>query len=146
VQRGTGHNVAELQQFPQDNHIDLSRDKEDIIPGWEGAPKGLLQVLWERGFIDSKLVNFYTMEGKKDPITGEVDFSMLLKHLMASCRDFKDEEMALQNLGAQLGVQVQLTPKFHAELAGEGVEYSWAHMKAYYRRLPLSQKKGRDNF
>ena len=39
-----------------------------------------------------------------------------------------------------------LTPNFHAELAGEGVEYSWAHAKAYYRRMPLSRKRGRDNF
>ena len=46
----------------------------------------------------------------------------------------------------QLGVTVLLTPKFHAELAGEGVEYSWAHSKAYYRRMPLSRKRGRDNF
>jgi hypothetical protein len=29
---------------------------------------------------------------------------------------------------------VKLTPKFHAELAGEGVEYSWAHSKSFYRR------------
>jgi hypothetical protein len=43
-------------------------------------------------------------------------------------------------------VTVDLTPKFHAELAGEGVEYNWAHAKAYYRRVPLVRKKGRDNF
>jgi hypothetical protein len=37
---------------------------------------------------------------------------------MAECRDFKDKETALQDLGTQLGVEVILTPKFHAELAG----------------------------
>ena len=45
-----------------------------------------------------------------------------------------------------MGVTVQLTPKYHAELAGEGVEYSWAHAKAFYRRVPVSKKKGRENF
>jgi hypothetical protein len=45
-----------------------------------------------------------------------------------------------------MGVTVELTPKFHAELAGEGVEYSWAHAKAFYRRVPVSKKKGRENF
>jgi hypothetical protein len=65
---------------------------------------------------------------------------------MRRCRDFQEEETALQHLGAQLGVEVRLTPKFHAELAGEGVEYSWAFAKAFYRRLPLALKKGRDNF
>jgi hypothetical protein len=43
-------------------------------------------------------------------------------------------------------VTVKLTPKFHAELAGKGIEYSWARSKSFYRRLPLSQKKGRENF
>ncbi|KAI2493716.1 hypothetical protein MHU86_20820 [Fragilaria crotonensis] len=65
---------------------------------------------------------------------------------MAECTDFKDEESALQYLGSQLGVTVLLTPKFHAELAGEGVEYCWAHAKAYYRRMPLSRKRGKENF
>ena len=45
-----------------------------------------------------------------------------------------------------MGVIVQLTPKFNAELAGEGVEYSWAHAKAFYSRVSVSKKKGRENF
>ena len=65
---------------------------------------------------------------------------------MAECTDFKDEESALQYLGSQLGVTVLLTPQFHAELADEGVEYSWAHAKAYYRHMPLSRKQGKENF
>ncbi len=65
---------------------------------------------------------------------------------MAECTDFKEEETALQYLGTQLGVRVQLTPKFHTELAGEGVEYSWAHAKSFYRRVPVSRKRGWENF
>ena len=49
-------------------------------------------------------------------------------------------------MSTQLEVMVHLTPKFHAELAGEGVEYSWAHSKAFYPRFPVSQKRGRENF
>ena len=41
---------------------------------------------------------------------------------------------------------MDLTPKFHAELAGEGIEYNWAHAKSYYRRVPVTRKKGRENF
>ena len=41
---------------------------------------------------------------------------------------------------------MDLTPKFHAELAGEGIEYNWAHAKSYYRRVPVSRKEGRENF
>jgi hypothetical protein len=48
---------------------------------------------------------------------------------MASCLNFAEELTALQHVGQQLGVSVIITPKFHAELAGEGVEYSWGIAK-----------------
>ena len=57
-----------------------------------------------------------------------------------------EEETALEHLATQLGATVRLTPKFHAELAGEGIEYCWAVAKGYYRRMPLSRKMGRENF
>ena len=41
---------------------------------------------------------------------------------------------------------VDKTPKFHAELAGEGIEYSWGFLKGKYRRLPLEDKKGKSKF
>jgi hypothetical protein len=62
---------------------------------------------------------------------------------MAECNDIKEEKTVL---GTQLGVCVQLSPTFHAELAGEGVECSWAHAKSFYRRVPESQKQDRENF
>jgi hypothetical protein len=62
-----------------------------------------------------------------------VDLQNSLRQILANCRDFKEEEMVLQHKGRQLGVKVLLSPKFHAELAVESVEYSWwAHAKAYY--------------
>ena len=64
------------------------------------------------------------MEGQKDAITGKVDLHYSLRSILGNCRDFKEEETALQFLGTQVGVTVLLTPKFHAELAGEGVKYS----------------------
>ena len=39
-----------------------------------------------------------------------------------------------------------ITTKYHAEYAGEGIEYTWGLMKCYYRRQPLSQKKTKANF
>ena len=33
--------------------------------GWIGKPKGLLQILWERGFIDEKNLHLYSLKGKK---------------------------------------------------------------------------------
>lgn len=86
------------------------------------------------GLISAESLGNYTLDGRQDPISGEVDLKLSLHHLMAECEDFKNEETALQYLGRQLGVIVQLTPKLHAEIACEGVEYScWAHEKSYYR-------------
>ena len=137
---------GELQAFANRHGVDICEDRPKIIRGWVGQPKGLLQVLWERGFISETSLDKYTVDGRKHPITCEIDLQYSLKHLLAECIDFKEEETALQYLGTRLGVKVELTPKFHAELAGEGVEYCWAHAKAYYRRAPLSRKRGRENF
>ena len=59
---------------------------------------------------------------KKDPISGKSDLQYLLRNIIAKCSDFKNKETALQYFGSQLGFEVLLTPKFHTELAGEGIE------------------------
>ncbi|KAI2493516.1 hypothetical protein MHU86_21027 [Fragilaria crotonensis] len=86
-----------------------------------------MQVLWERGWIDEGNIDKYTMDIAKDKNDGE-DMedaeNWSLKYLMASCLDFAEEMTALQH-GHALGVSVLITPKFHAEMAGEGIEYSW---------------------
>jgi hypothetical protein len=70
--------------------------------------------------IDESMLDKCTLDGRKHPITGMVDIQYSLRHLLSECTDFKEEETALQQyLGRQLGVTVNLTPKFHAELAGE---------------------------
>jgi hypothetical protein len=69
------------------------------------------------------MLDKYTLDGRKDTVTGKIDLQYSLRHLLSECMDFKHEETALQHLGTQLGVSVKLTPKFHAELVGEGIEY-----------------------
>jgi hypothetical protein len=97
--------------------------------------------------VDSnKALASYTVDGQKDPITRCIDTRSSLRHLVANCTDFKHEETAIQLLGAQLGVTVLLTPKFYAKLAGEGVEYCWAHAKSHYRCMSVSSKRGREYF
>jgi hypothetical protein len=146
LQQQCGYTKKELQDFARNNQIELYDRKEIISPGWEGKPKGLLQVLGERGLIERAALERYTLDGRKDTITGKIDLQYSLCSLLGKCKDFKEEETDLQFLGTQLGVTVLLTPKFHTELAGEGVKYSWAHSKAHYRRMPLSRKRGRENF
>ncbi len=101
---------------------------------------------WDNPRAFYKFCQKDTLDGRKDNITGTIDLEYSLRHIMAECTDFKHKELALQYLGSQLGVKVLLTPKFHAELAGEGVEYSWAHANANYRRMSLSRKRGKETF
>jgi hypothetical protein len=141
-----GKNKRELVELCTHHQIAVSKNVEKIKEGWVGKPKGLLQVLWERGLIDTGInVKDYTLTGKKDAL-GTVDNSTNLRHLMGMCSDFLNEEGMMQHIAKNIGVTVLLTPKCHAELAGEGVEYLWACAKGAYRNMSLQEKKGKDNF
>jgi hypothetical protein len=140
-----GKNKRELVQLCEQHNIAIMKTVEKIKEGWEGKTKGLLQVLWERGLIDASNVKNYSLTGKKDDL-GTVDNSTSLRHIMGMCHDFLNEEGMLQHIANTLGVTVLLTPKCHAELAGEGVEYVWACAKGAYRSMSLKQKRGKDNF
>ena len=39
-----------------------------------------------------------------------------------------------------------LYPKFHCELAGEGIEYAWGVMKRIYRKQPMKVKRSSKGF
>mmetsp|Transcript_33708 Transcript_33708/g.81727 ORF Transcript_33708/g.81727 Transcript_33708/m.81727 type:complete len:222 (+) Transcript_33708:463-1128(+) len=116
----------DLQKRCEDNEIAISEMRRKVKEGWMGKPKGMLQVLWERGFID--------------PTVEVSDFlnekTLLQFHAEARSRDHPD--------GCQ--VMFDRSPKCHPELAGEGIEYDWAGVKSYYRRSPLHFKKGAANF
>jgi hypothetical protein len=58
------------------------RIAEKIMEGWMGKVKVLLQVLWERGKIDSARIKQYSITGKKDKYGTDVDFSTSLRHIM----------------------------------------------------------------
>ena len=53
-------------------------------------------------------------------------------------------EVLLQDLSSKSHnnqkIELLVSPKYHCELAGEGVEYVWAVMKKYYRCKPLEEK------
>ena len=38
------------------------------------------------------------------------------------------------------------SPKYHCELAGEGVEFSWGFMKRHFRNLSLNEKNTKEKF
>ena len=98
-----------------------------------GKPKGMLQVLWERGHIDETHLKQYTVNGKKDA-DGVIDLSKSLKNIVASCTDFAKEDSLLQSMGRKMSDAIDRTPKCYAEIAGEGIKYSWGYQKNHDRR------------
>ena len=133
----------------------------EVKEGWLGRPKGMLQILWERGWIDStKVVSSrsmrYSKEGKKgdfgeDGKLKDENRQYVLSHLLKQCKDFKEEMSDLEHLAKELGgpdatISILFTPKYHCELAGEGIEYCWGAAKRIYRKLPLKKKRSWEAF
>ena len=50
------------------------------------------------------------------------------------------------SFGQEFTVSLVAIPKYHCELAGEGIEYSWGLSKKKYRRQPYPDKKGKSAF
>jgi len=140
--RGT---AKELAKLCEDHGILTKIISNKVIEGWEGKPKGILQTLWERGFIDATALSRYTMNGRQDE-SGILLKETSLTYLMTNCQDFEEEESLLQTMGREMGVLVDRTPKCHCELAGEGIEYTWGCAKNHYRTMRLQSKKGKENF
>jgi hypothetical protein len=115
-----------------------------VTPGWEGKGKGMLQILYERGWICEEQLHRYKKKVVDD--AGLIVKEYSLEHLLATCTDFANEQTQLEYVCSRLGVRVLITTKYHAEYAGEGIEYSWGAAKAIYRRYPLHSKKGKENF
>jgi len=133
-----------LKKLCDQNQVPTAEFIQKIKQGWVGKQKGLLQILWERGWIDIASLGKYTIEGSLDGF-GIKRYDTSLKHLMANCVDFEEEESLLRSIGTKMGVIVDRTPKCHCELAGEGVEYSWGCAKNEYRRKPHLLSQGGSN-
>ena len=97
------------------------------------------------GFIDKHNLQQYTLDGKKDG-HGNLWPETSLKHLLANCIDFEEEESLLQSMGWAMGISVDRTPKRHCELAGEGIEYSWGCAKNFFQWIPIGEKRTKQGF
>jgi hypothetical protein len=73
LQQNRKHTKKELQDFARIHAVALSEQKELVTAGWEGQPKGLQQVLWERGLISEALLEKHALDSCNDPIPGQID-------------------------------------------------------------------------
>jgi hypothetical protein len=147
----------ELDDIATGRGLALQREVDITEEGWLGKPKGALQIAFERGFINTELpLSSYSLAGKD---TWKDENGDLLQHfrpfclrsLLGECPDFRNEKSALQNLVEAYSTptascQVLFTPKYHCEIAGEGIEYLWAFAKRVFCAVPYLNKHSSDGF
>jgi hypothetical protein len=141
----TKGNVKKLQELCDIRQIPTKYQEKKIKEGWAGKPKGSLQILYERGFIDPNNWKDYNAEGKKDEY-GILREDTSLNLLMKQQHDFMTELTLLQLHGEKLGVIIDRSPKCHPEIAGEGIEYVWSLAKLKYRFMRIHEKRSRMAF
>ena len=78
--------LSELQDLAMEHNISLHKSKVLMRPGWVGAPKGLLQVLWEPRWIDKENYKDYQWYARDHSNALIKEFSLI--PLMGSCLDF----------------------------------------------------------
>lgn len=114
---------------------------DPLIPvHWQGKPKGLKQILQERGLWNDKLhlkCRYIDIEGKKHD-TSITDCIILrqgqccARSLMAVQLDFQQQKGLLQEAIEERGHMTIFYPKFHCEL--NFIEYYWGAAKQYARK------------
>jgi hypothetical protein len=151
------HTKKELENLARQFALTFHHEVDDLKEGWVHKPKGMYQILYERGWIDvTKKYNAYSLDGKAEWFdeTGSIMDQYLpycMRHLLSNCSDFRDEITAMEDLCQNIStinstVSILYTPKYHCEIAGEGIEYAWGLSKKYYRNLEYSRKRGIVNF
>ena len=112
--------------------------------GWKGRCIGLLAAAYARGWVDKNDLKSY--QAMKYDEEGNLVKEFSLQYLLGQCTDFQNELTQLEFVCKAHGAEALITPKYHAELAGEGIEYTWGFIKSLYRRHPYAMKKGKENF
>ena len=138
----------DIERLAAGLEIGLSVEYQEIqATGWEGTAKVLMQILWERGFIDDtkSVSKYYTLTGKKDILLNIIPGTNICE-LMDNTSDFLHKVTLWIEVMRRLDITVHRLPKFHAQLAGEGIEYSWGFAKNVYCRLPILMKQTKDKF
>ena len=101
----------------------------------------MLQILWERKWIDVNKMNEYKMMVQDDDGFVILEYSLLV--LIGRCTDFANEKSQLEFVFKSLGVEALINLKYHPEFAGEVIEYSFEHQKQCIRGILLRQKRGK---
>ena len=109
-------------------------DGKVVQEGYVGKAKGLKQVLWERGWWTDRC------ECCDRPLIGTAkraeDACRAMDNMLGRCQDFAAETSEFDKLLRGRGHIPLFSPKYHPEIAGCGIEYSWGKSKYEFRRRP----------
>jgi len=97
---------------------------------YEGKPKGIRQVLWERGLLTPNI----TLDGKKvGPPGREVpEVGTSARHRLSTCPDFLHQKSALQLAIEEKHHLCEFLPKYHPEM--NPIENCWGWVKRAMRK------------
>ena len=101
----------------------------------------MLQILWERGWINVNKLNEYKLVVQDDAGFVVPEYSVSV--LMGRCTDFANEKSQLEFVCESLGMEALITTKYHAEYAGEGIGTLGGHRKQCIGDTPLHPKRGK---
>ncbi len=117
--------INELHILASNHRVAINIEEDEIIQGWMNKPKGLLQILWEQGWIlPSENLNKYVNKnwldahGKVLPEFENDANKFILTNLLSSCSNFKDKKSAIQKIAEDLYQHHQCDIEL---LAGEGL-------------------------
>jgi len=96
--------------IPLSNPVEECRGKPQKMTTSDGQPKGLQQVLAERGFVTQG------MRAKCSPVCPFENDRCCMARLLSKQDDFKDQPSMLETLIEKAGHECIFLPKFHCEL------------------------------
>lgn len=102
-----------------------------------GKPKGMYQILYERGLYKVGMIKGYSDAELHEKLLNnkEVkDETLQAQLVLSGSPDFKHEKSALQEIFESRGHLLITSPKCHPELAGLGIEYCLGLSKKHFRR------------
>ena len=121
---------------------------------WRGMRKGHLQLLFETGWIDPAdehpRKSWARDWGKHKPSQKELeemtnkDGKRISTLHLQSRRDFREEKTIIEKLFIESGHIAIASPRYHPEVAGNGIEYSWGKGKWCFRRYVNINTQSKD--
>lgn len=117
-------------------------------------PRFIDKSAWEKKkYVNDKWKSWKDAKGNVLPEYEERYKTYSLTYVLSQCPDFKKMRSlhcrSWQKTSRRHGVKIEvlLTPKYHCELAGEGIlEYAWGLAKKTFRWIPHKDKKGKAEF